>query len=272
MSMQTQDISRSPLRWAGSKRKLLPALQRLAPTKFRRYVEPFCGSLCLYVALKPGEALVGDINEELVNFYRMIALQPRAVGCATHELPADEATYYALRERHPAELTAQERAVRFLYLNRFCFNGVYRTNREGQFNVARGSHMGNIPPVEELIGFGRLMRRAVVQRCDFEELVGASGKGDFIYLDPPYAGRGVRDRGEYGLGAFKLEDMDRLTDALHRAGSRGAKILLSYADLPEVRKRFSMWNSTKLDVMRNVAGFAGARGAVSELILRNYTV
>ena len=265
-----QDVSRSPLRWAGSKRKLLPTLQKLAPANFQRYIEPFCGSLCLYVALKPTSALVGDINEELVYFYRMIAWRPRAIAVATHELADDESTYYELRSQDPQALSSQERAVRFLYLNRYCFNGVYRTNRQGGFNVARGKHMGSIPAVEELVGFGRLMRRATVRRCDFEELVDAAKRGDFIYLDPPYAGRGVRDRGEYGIGAFKEADLDRLAETLHQASGRGVKVLLSYTDMPEIRRRFRLWNVTTLDVTRNVAGFASARGSVSELILRNF--
>jgi len=268
--MTALDVYRSPLRWAGSKRKLLPTLEQLAPAKFKRYVEPFCGSLCLYVALKPASALVGDINEELVNFYRMIAWRPKAIATAAHELTDDDATYYELRGCDPLTLKAQDRAVRFLYLNRFCFNGVYRTNRQGQFNVARGKHMGSIPPVQELVDFGRLMRRATVRRCDFQELVDAAKRDDFIYLDPPYAGRGVRDRGEYGVGAFKEEDLDRLAEALHRASARGVKVLLSYADLPDIRSRFRNWNATTLEVARNVAGFAGARSSVSELILRNY--
>lgn len=269
--MDMDDVSRSPLRWAGSKRKLVPTLQRLAPSKFKRYVEPFCGSLCLYVALKPASALVGDINEELVNFYRMISWRPRAIAEAAHQLPDDEDTYYNLRSADPNTLGSQGRAVRFLYLNRFCFNGVYRTNRQGAFNVARGKHMGSIPPVEELVSFGRLMRRAVVHQCDFEKLVDSAKRGDFVYLDPPYAGRGVRDRGEYGTGAFKEVDLDRLATALHRASSRGVKVLLSYADLPEIRRRFRSWDATSLEVTRNVAGFASARGSVAELILRNYT-
>ncbi|WP_107316336.1 DNA adenine methylase [Achromobacter xylosoxidans] len=268
--MDAHDVSRSPLRWAGSKRKLLPTLQRLTPVKFQRYVEPFCGSLCLYVALKPASALVGDINEELMNFYRMVAWRPKAIASAAHRLPDDEATYYELRRSDPHLLSLQDRAVRFLYLNRFCFNGVYRTNRQGAFNVARGKHMGSIPPVPELVGFGRLMRRATIHQCDFEELVNATRSRDFIYVDPPYAGRGVRDRGEYGLGAFKEADLDRLAEALNRASERGVKVLLSYADLPEIRRRFRSWNKTTIDVTRNVAGFASARGSVSELILRNY--
>lgn len=268
--MTALDTSRSPLRWAGSKRKLLPTLTRLAPPKFNRYIEPFCGSLCLFAALKPSSALVGDINVELVNFYRMIAWRPRAIATAAHALSDDEATYYELRSLDPCAMGSQARAVRFLYLNRFCFNGVYRTNRKGQFNVPRGKHMGGIPTVQELVNFGRLVRKATVYQCDFQELLDAAERDDFIYLDPPYAGRGVRDRGEYGVGSFKEGDLDRLAESLHRAHARGVKILLSYADLPEIRNRFRNWNITTLDVTRNVAGFASARISVSEILLRNY--
>jgi DNA adenine methylase len=269
--VEMQELNRSPLRWAGSKRKLLPQLQQLSPPTYERYVEPFCGSLCLLVALKPKSALVGDINEELVHFYRMIAWRPGVVAELTHALPPDEATYYQLRGMDPGALTAEQRAARFLYLNRFCFNGVYRTNRSGQFNVARGQHMGSIPSASELRAFGRLMRTVDVLKCDFASLLEQAGKGDFVYLDPPYAGRDVRDRGEYGVGAFKVHDLERFVNAVQGASDRGAKILISYADLPQVRDLFHGWHLTRLSVARNVAGFAGARGSVSELILRNYS-
>lgn len=265
-----EEAVRSPLRWAGSKRKLIPTLEALAPRDYNRYIEPFCGSLCLFVALKPKLALVGDINEELVHFYKMVAWRPNVISRIAHEYPNDAETYYNLRGLNPFLLGAEERAARFFYLNRFCFNGVYRTNRLGVFNVPRGHHTGAIPSGQELLGFGRLIRRAQIVHSDFESLVEEAGSDDFVYLDPPYAGRDVRDRGEYGLGAFKLPDLDRLEAAIVAASQRGAKILLSYADLPEMHSRFRDWQITSLDVVRNVAGFAGSRRSASELILRNY--
>ncbi|SUA88978.1 DNA adenine methylase [Pandoraea pulmonicola] len=264
------ELSRSPIRWAGSKRKLLLQLQELAPTAFDRYVEPFCGSLCLFVALKPKNALVGDINSELIHFYRIISWRPRVVAELAHALPIDSATYYRLRSIAPNTLSAEQRAARFLYLNRFCFNGVYRTNRAGYFNVSRGRHTGSIPNIEELLAFGRLIRNAEFHCSDFENIVANAGEGDFVYLDPPYAGRDVRDRGEYGPGAFKMSDMQRLFSAVQMASNRGAKILISYADLPIVRDLFCKWNLTRVEVARNVSGFTAGRTSVSEIILRNY--
>lgn len=268
--MRPTELTRSPIRWAGSKRKLLPQLQALAPQHFDRYIEPFCGSLCLFVALKPRQALVGDINEELIHFYRLIRTHARRVADLTHSLPTDELTYYQLRASDPSALSPEHRAARFLYLNRFCFNGVYRTNRSGQFNIARGKHMGSIPSADELVAFGGLMRRAAVHVIDFAGLLNEAEAGDFVYLDPPYAGRGVRDRGEYGVGAFKEDDLQRLRHSIERASERGAKVLISYANIPQIRKLFRGWQTETIEVERNVSGFVSGRTRVSELILRNY--
>jgi len=268
--MRIEDIERSPIRWAGSKRKLLPVLRSLAPTKFGTYIEPFCGSLSLFASIKPAKALVGDINEDLIAFYRILRWRPRKVAALTFQLPNSSETYYELRAQDPTELGSEARAARFLYLNRYCFNGVYRTNRQGKFNVARGAHMGGIPHEDELVAFAKLLRRVELQAADFVEVVDRSTRGDFVYLDPPYAGRDVRDRGEYGPQAFKIQDLERFHSSAEKAARRRAKVLISYADLPEVRKAFRGWQIEKIDVSRNVSGFAKGRSVVSELIIRNY--
>lgn len=270
IELSASEVDRSPLRWAGSKKKLLPHLLKLAPLSYGRYVEPFCGSLCLFVALKPTTALVNDINEELIRFYRTVRWRPKAVAQLAHQLSTDDVTYYAVRSLSPSALTSEQRAARFLYLNRFCFNGVYRTNRNGEFNVARGRHMGNIPSTEELVAFGKLMRRATLFNGDFSNVLAEVVRNDFVYLDPPYAGRDVRDRGEYGVGAFKAADINRLHTHATSLNSLGAKVLISYADIPEIRKRFRKWDVVEIEVERNVSGFAKGRQRVRELIIRNY--
>lgn len=130
--------------------------------------------------------------------------------------------------------------------------------------------MGAIPPCDELAAFGGLLRRASLRSADFSELLGDAGQGDFVYLDPPYAGRGVRDRGEYGIGAFGESDLEAFNQSVEEASARGAKILISYADLPKVRRMFSSWNVNRIEVGRNVSGFAKGRARVTELILRNF--
>jgi DNA adenine methylase len=263
------EISRPLLRWAGSKRRLLPILRACAPTKFVRYVEPFCGSICLFVDLKPSSAVLSDNNSELIHFYNTLRHRPTHIGKLAASMPLTESFYYELRALNPNSLSSNDRAARFLYLNRFCFNGVYRTNKAGQFNVPRGKHMGALPSVEEITNFGRFIRTADFRAADFEELLDITTTGDFVYLDPPYAGAS-RDRGEYGVNAFKEIDISRLSDACIRASERGAKVLLSYADLPVIRSLLSNWNVRELNVLRSVSGFSRGRGTVQEILISNF--
>jgi DNA adenine methylase len=263
------DICRPLLRWAGSKRRLLPVLRTCAPAEFDRYIEPFCGSICLFIDLKPSRAVLSDNNPDLIHFYKSLRHRPSHIGKLAASMPLTDSFYYELRALDPNTLSSNDRAARFLYLNRFCFNGVYRTNKAGQFNVPRGKHMGALPSVEEITQFGRFIRSVDFRAADFEELLDIATVGDFVYLDPPYAGAS-RDRGEYGVNSFKELDILRLAEACIRASDRGAKILLSYADLPMIRTLLPSWNLRELDVLRSVSGFSRGRGTVQEILISNF--
>jgi DNA adenine methylase len=259
------------LRWAGSKKKLLPLLQRATPIYSKRYVEPFVGSGVLFLALDPARAVLSDINHDLIDTYHTVRSQPLQVWKAASGFDASEAAYYAVRALDPIGLSRVERAARFVYLNRFCFNGVYRTNREGRFNVSRGKgHLG-IPRSEVFKAFAERLGRADLRCIDFETTLAETGAGDYIYLDPPYASSGNRDRGEYGPGSFKSEDLERLAAGLNAASERGAKVLLSYSDLPELIARLPGWQVRRLAVARNVAGFTSARRRAEEVLISNYS-
>ncbi|WP_244812239.1 DNA adenine methylase [Xanthomonas arboricola] len=240
------------------------------PSKFSRYIEPFCGSLSLWLSLPPTRAIVGDINPELIHFYKMVRWRPRMVARLASAWGLEEDTYYKVRSLNPLDMATEDRAARFLYLNRLCFNGVYRTNRQGNFNVPRGSRVPGMPSESELAALADRLKMADIHCDDFEEIVSMGGRGDFIYLDPPYAGRGARDRGEYGKGSFLENDIDRLDSALRRASRRGAKILMSYADTETVRAALSDWNIFALQVPRNVSGFVKGRKPAAEILVRNY--
>jgi len=263
------NVDRPLLRWAGSKRRLLPVLRACAPATFDRYIEPFCGSICLFVDLKPNNAVLSDNNPELIHFYNTLRHRPAHIGKLAAAMPLIDSFYYELRALDPSALSSDNRAARFLYLNRFCFNGVYRTNKQGKFNVPRGKHMGALPSVEEITNFGRFIRNAQFHNADFEELLNIATEGDFVYLDPPYAGAS-RDRGEYGTNAFKEIDIERLSKACHGASARGAKILLSYADLPIIRTLLPNWYVRELNVLRSVSGFSRGRGTVQEILISNF--
>lgn len=260
----------SPIRWAGSKRKLLPELHAHMPNGFSRYIEPFCGSLSLWLSLPPKPAIVGDINPELIHFYKMVRWRPRVVARLADAWGLESDTYYEVRALNPSELSAELRAARFLYLNRLCFNGVYRTNRQGKFNVPRGTRVPGMPSGDELAALSGRLKTADIHCVDFEKIISLAKKGDFVYLDPPYAGRGARDRGEYGKGSFLEADIERLDVALKKASRGGAKILVSYADTMKIRSAFSDWNIFELRVPRNVSGFTKGRTSAAEILIRNY--
>ena len=264
-------LVRTPLlRWAGSKKKLVPQLEQAAPTHMRRYIEPFAGSAVLFLKLHPKKAILSDINESLIDTYQVVRDKPDSVWRIAQSWPTDEAFYYELRAMDPSALSGVRAAARFVYLNRFCFNGVYRTNRQGQFNVARGKgHLG-IPTKEMFRAFAERLAGADLRCTDFIKTVARAGAGDFLYLDPPYAVPNTRDRGEYGPGSFKEADLDRLADGLAAASMRGARVLLSYADRPGLEDRFRGWYVKKLEVTRNVCGFVGSRRRAREVLISNY--
>src|SRR5947208_694046 len=134
--MAKSDAGIAPLlRWAGSKRKLIPQLLRHVPEGFDRYIEPFGGSACLFFALRPDRAIIADLNQELIETYRTLRSHPKLVHRAVFNMPRTKRYYYAIRDRTPQALSDVEKAARFLYLNRNCFNGVYRLNHAGCFNV-----------------------------------------------------------------------------------------------------------------------------------------
>jgi DNA adenine methylase len=161
-------------------------------------------------------------------------------------------------------------AARFLYLNRFCFNGLYRTNRQGRFNVPYGAPKNdNLPNLSQLRSCSRLLARACLVDKDFRITLSMVKKGDFVYLDPPYAMSRRRVFVEYGKSPFSDRDLSHLTALLADIDRRGAVFVLSYADSREAREHFGKWKRRKFAVRRNVAGFSGARRNHYEIFVSN---
>lgn len=259
------------LRWAGSKKKLLPILEAATPKKFTRYIEPFVGSAILYLQLpRNTPAILGDINPDLINMYETLRLHPRAVWNRLSKMPTEPYFYYELRDTNNQHLSDIEKAAKFLYLNRFCFNGVYRTNKDGKFNVARGKGGLKIPEWSVIKEFVSSIKNVDLFSGDFEKILLKAKRGSFIYLDPPYANDSLRDRGEYGVGSFKEFDIERLVNAMRIADSKGAHVLLSYSNHASILTQLKDWEIKKLSVFRNVAGFSGHRRHADEVLISNY--
>jgi DNA adenine methylase len=261
--------SKPLFRWAGSKRSLLPELHRCVPQTYRRYIEPFAGSACLFFALKPDRAVLSDFNADLMHAYRMFAQHPRRVVRLCEGLPNTSDAYYTIRAMDPSSLTQLEQAARFFYLNRRCFNGVYRTDKLNRFNVPLGTRTG--PPVLEAdaVRCSVALRKAELVTGDFACTLDRAARGDFVYLDPPYTTSTRATYGEYGYGAFGHDDIQRLLSALERLTARGVKVLLSYAVDAKVLDALEGWNVETLWVRRQVAGGAQNRHA-TEILASNF--
>ncbi len=264
----SQPSAQPVIRWAGSKRKLLPNLLELAPKTFGEYFEPFVGSACLFFALNPKRATLGDINKELISAYRTLRRDVHSVVRVVESYPRTKVFYYRLRDKC-TPTTSVERTARFLYLNRFCFNGLYRTNRAGRFNVPRGERTGEIPDVAAFTHAAKMLRGKRLLCADFEETVANVKRNDFVYLDPPYASSGHRDRNEYGLGSFNPSDIPRLLRTLEFIHARGAHFLLSYSTAPDFIAQLPPHTLRTVSVRRSIASNPAFRSSVPEILLTN---
>jgi DNA adenine methylase len=259
------------LRWAGSKRRLLPSLKKFWTSKHTRYVEPFAGSACLFFSIKPPKAILGDLNPELIATYIEVKYRVTAVLKELEDLgPANKEDYARLRALDTSTLTTTARAARFIYLNRFCFNGIYRTNLRGRFNVPySGVGCGELPKKELFRECSRLLRAAKFIHADFEKVLERATKGDLVYMDPPYAIRARRVFREYDPSTFTPADIERLRSWMERLNRKGITFVVSYAESDEADVLKKAFSYETIAVRRNIAGFAAHRAWTNELLISN---
>jgi DNA adenine methylase len=258
------------LRWAGSKRKLLPILRPFWRKEFSRYVEPFAGSACLFFALEPESAVLGDINPDLMNMYRCVKRDPDLVVQCLNRLNIGKKHYYKIRAIETNDLTPFEAAGRFLYLNRLCFNGLYRTNAMGHFNVPY-CPPGNrrLIDLDALEKGSNLLARTQLVEGDFIKTLETCEKGDFVYMDPPYVVSKRRVFSGYLPHSFANCDLERFEDSLATLDRKGIKFVISYADSTEARRILRHWRPKRILVRRHIAGFTSKRRSGYELLATN---
>ena len=261
------------LRWAGSKRKLLPTLAPIIQSaNANRYIEPFFGSGCLFFSLLPSYAILGDLNKDLINFYKQLRSKPRVLHKLISSYKTSSKDYYQNRTLFNCEQDPTIRAALFFYLNRLSFNGIYRTNMNGDYNVPMGSKYGKFPSIDDFCMVAKTLKGKEFIQGDFSKCLENVKCGDIVYLDPPYDYSGRIDRGEYGAGAFNKIDLTRLKIDLEMIDSKGAKFVLSYLDVPDIGVISKQWNSIGIDVKRQVASFSKNRKTVREMLIMNFTI
>lgn len=258
------------LRWAGSKRQLLPVIKAHVPANIECYIEPFAGSACLFFSLHARKAILADINPELMTTYRAVRKCPAAVAASLKGRRRSKVEFLRMRSLNPRDLAPAERAARFIYLNRFCFNGLYRTNRRGGFNVPYGgSRTGRLPTLEMLKACSKALRHVVLLTGDFEIAIKRARPGDFVYMDPPYAVDTRRVFNEYDSTCFSSRDVGRVRCAMERLSRKGIPFVVSYAESPEAEILRKGFRFATVTVRRNIAGFTSQRKSSQEILIWN---
>ncbi len=199
----------------------------------------------------------------------MVRDEPERLYRRLCRIGRDPATYLRWRHIKPGALDRETRALRFLYLNRNCFNGIYRTNMAGDFNVPMGTRLGEYFSKDDLVRCSKLLRKATLVAGDFIKTVERVKAGDFVYLDPPYAVTSRRIFREYGKKTFDTADIPRFSESLGTIVSKDADFLVSYADCAEARALALKWYSVRLPIKRHIAGFAGDRKKAYEWLISN---
>lgn len=224
----------------------------------------------MFFHLQPAAALLADLNSELITCYRALARDVELVIQCYNRLPRGREGYYGVRAIDPASLSEAEAAARFLYLNRHCFNGLYRTNKSGRFNVPYGPPKhGDVDISDRIREASRALRGVQLLNVDFADALRHVKPGDFVYLDPPYAIEDRRVFAEYLPGSFSTSDLERLALALQQLDDAGVPFVVSYADSREARKLLAPWGARRIWTRRNIAGFTGARRGSYELLATN---
>ena len=258
------------LRWAGSKRQLIPVLSQFWNQKYDRYVEPFVGSACLFFSLAPKKALLADINGDLILTYKEVTKELPQVLSELKKLKKNKENYYKIRALESSDLSPNKRAARFIYLNRYCFNGLYRTNSSGKFNVPYcGDERGIMPPNTTFEQCSVQLKNATLFNGRFEKTLEKVRLGDFVYLDPPFSVQSGNIFNEYDASKFSRSDILLLRTWLEKFDHQGITFLVSYADSEEANVLKKGFNWRPVTVRRSIAGFASKRRRVDEVLISN---
>lgn len=264
------------VKWVGGKRQLMFELLKNMPKSYNRYFEPFIGGGALFFELQPESAYISDMNEELINLYSVVRdnVYELIEDLSKHEISKE----YFLEIRNVdrtekyAELSNVERASRFIYLNRTCFNGMYRVNSQGQFNVPFG-HYKNPRIIDEnnLLNCSELLKKTEIKCADFSEILTKVQKDDFAYFDPPYVPLNETSSfTSYTKDGFDIDMQLKLRDVCNELNSMGVKFMLSNSDTKLVNELYANYEIKKVFASRQINANADGRGKITEVLVKNY--
>lgn len=279
--MRTDALVAPVVKWAGGKRQILDVLQPLLPRRFTCYCEPFVGGGAMLFRLQPRQAVINDVNRELIALYEVIRDDVEALILALQEHKNEEAWFYAVRrwDRDPQAYAAKsnvEKAARLIFLNKTCYNGLFRVNTAGEFNTPFGRYKNpaivNAPVLRAVSAYFRRAEIAFSSR-DYAAVLETLPDKSFVYLDPPYDP--VSDSSNftgYAQGGFSREEQIRLRGCCDQLNRRGVKFMLSNAATPFIKELYKEYVVTIVRAKRPLNCIAARRGHVDEVVVRNYAL
>ena len=264
------------VKWVGGKRQLMFELLKNMPKNYNRYFEPFIGGGALFFELRPDNAYISDMNEELINLYQVVRdnVDELITDLQKHDISKE----YFMEIRNIDRTEDYEswsdiqKASRFIYLNRTCFNGMYRVNSKGEFNVPFGYYKNpRIVDENNLINCSSLLQRTEIRHADFSEILTKVQEGDFVYFDPPYVPLSETSSfTSYTKDGFDIDMQFKLRDVCDELDSIGVKFLLSNSDTKLVNDLYENYNINKVFASRQINANADGRGKITEVLVRNY--
>ena len=269
------------VKWAGGKRQILDKLKEHLPEEYNTYYEPFVGGGALLFELEPKNAVINDFNDELINVYKVLCDEVKFNKMIKllnkHEAKHSEEYYYEIRnkdrnKRTFKRLAAHTRAARTIYLNKACFNGLYRVNSKGEFNVPFGKK-DKVNTYEgsnlNLLNYYLSSNNFQILNGDFEKAVETAQKGDFIYFDPPYDSDTSTFTSYTEIG-FGKDEQIRLAKVFKDLSNRGCHVMLSNHNTKLINELYSEFNIHVIEAKRNINSNGQKRGSVEEVIITNY--
>lgn len=257
------------LKWAGGKRWLFSQEFLDSLPSYTRYIEPFLGGGAGFFRLQPAASLISDINPELIEMYECVRDDYQGIEArlAVHQERHSRDHYYSVRASVPSHPV--DRAARFLYLNRTCWNGLYRLNLNGAFNVPMGTKTAVVLPTDDFRAASELLATATLSNCDFEETISKATEGDLVFADPPYTvAHNNNGFVKYNENIFSWQDQIRLRDSLRAAKDRGAQIIVTNAFHESVRSLYCEgFKLHEIPRQSVISGQSRGRKAVSELLV-----
>jgi len=279
---KNKKISQPFLKWVGGKRQIIPQIKKYMPENYNRYFEPFVGGGALFFDLEPKKAYINDINKILVSAYKNIKNHPYEIIKKLEDLQKifyeknneeRKIYFYEIRDAfNNTEYNLFLKTSYMIFLNKTCYNGMYRENSKGKFNVPFGRYKNpKILDKENILAVSKLLTNTIITNCSFEKAVENAESGDFIYFDPPYHPLSITSNfTSYSNGGFTKEDQLKLRDVFKDLDKRNCFVMLSNSDTEFIREIYEEFTQKTVSAARSINCKAAGREKINELLIMNY--